>query len=70
MLFIICAFSNSPNLGEMQRDEEAVSGPMLLFTIKVAEFIVSGVFAKLGSFSGKTAVRSAGEAWTGEITWL
>lgn len=69
MLFIICAFSNSPNSGESQRDEEAASGPTLLFLIKVVEFIISGLFAQLGC-SRKTAARTAGEAWTGEIMWL
>ena len=68
MLFKMCAISNSPKLGGMQRDGKAVSGFMLLF---IAESLtVSKLSCRLDSACGRCAVGCARESWAHERSLL
>ena len=68
MLFTMCAISNSPKLGGMQRDGKALSGFMLLFIVEY--LTVSKLSGRLDSACGRYAVGSARECWADKRTLL
>lgn len=64
----MCAISNSPKLGAMQRDGKAVSGFILLFIVEYST--VSKLSGRLDSTCGRSAVGSARVSWADERSLL
>lgn len=64
----MCAISNSPKLGAMQRDGKAVSGFILLFIVEY--LTVSKLSGRLDSTCGRSAVSSARGSWTDKRSLL